>query len=251
MWAAADDEWEPDFIATCLNNIRKGAGYGMAFSNIVNTDSFGRIIRHYPSLPALSGPATSRTLFRFIRDPEIMGKANLTYGIYRLDVVRNAWHRMPLSEDWGSDMCFCLAALAQGGLIIDSRVLFKKRIVRGSDNTNMPPEKIDIGGLQNLVVPLNEFFLYFKNQLKAVEKSKFVPVVFLAMISRLPSSCLAELYLSIRRMRRRVKNRLNFFRQIPPWTRFLDLDPVFRDQVSRVNAWIIGPSLGGYTQRHK
>ena len=141
-----------------------------------------------------------------------MGKANLTYGIYRLDVVRNAWHRMPLSEDWGSDMCFCLAALAQGGLIIDSRVLFKKRIVRGSDNTNMPPEKIDIGGLQNLVVPLNEFFLYFKNQLKAVEKSKFVPVVFLAMISRLPSSCLAELYLSIRRMRRRVKNRLNFFR---------------------------------------
>src|SRR5919198_3245049 len=133
MWASADDVWDPDFLNICIGNLEQNGHVGMSFSGITNIDSYGRIIRAYPTLPLLSGNAGYRTIYRYLKDPEIMGKANLIYSVYRLEICREAMAVCPLEDFWGSDMCFVLAALARGGIMIDQRVLFQKRLVREDD----------------------------------------------------------------------------------------------------------------------
>lgn len=185
MWAAADDEWESEFIEICIRNITRGNGSGMVFSNIVNTDSFGRVIREYPSLPFLSGQADVKTIYRYVKEPEILGKANLIYSVFHLEVCESAWKHSPLNSEWGSDMCFVLAAIAQKGIFIDRRVLFKKRVVRESDRVDSVSE-IKIRNPQRHIFPLKESISYICRNYRAVHTTPYKLLVFLVMLSRLP-----------------------------------------------------------------
>jgi len=133
MWAAFDDIRHPDFIKSCLNLLEKDKSCGMAFSNIENIDSFGRVVRTYPDFSKFTGKSHILNLVKFLLYPEIMGKANLIYSIFRVELCRNAWNKIDF-QLWGSDVSLVLSVLSRTKLKIEPKVLFQKRYVRTTDS---------------------------------------------------------------------------------------------------------------------
>jgi glycosyltransferase involved in cell wall biosynthesis len=135
MWAAADDEWNEKFIEACLNGMnRQKADWG--FSNIVNIDTFGNPIREYKSFTAFATTKPYFGIANYVLSPEIFGKANLIYGIYRLSRLKDVMLTLlssPLAESQSYDMAFNLGILCHARLYIDERVLFHKRYARITD----------------------------------------------------------------------------------------------------------------------
>ncbi len=128
MWAS-DDLWEKEFIESCIAKLEQNPACGLAFSNIANIDSQDRVIRDYPSFSRFVSKNAWERTYSYLLDSEKMGKANLLYSIFRLELCRSAWAAAPFDGVWGSEMCFLSAALARAELGLDERVLFKKRII--------------------------------------------------------------------------------------------------------------------------
>lgn len=124
--AAHDDFWEPEFIETCVRAL-EGEKVGVAFTGMAMIDEHGRVTRTFPNLSALSGPASARTAYRFVRQPEIQGKANCMYAVYTVPAVKAAWEYAPHSMQWAHDALFSLAAISRYGLEVSPNILFKKR----------------------------------------------------------------------------------------------------------------------------
>lgn len=137
MWFASDDVMAPGFLQSCIGALESDSRFGMAFTGLCNIDSLGRPIREYPDIPAFSGVANWRTISRFLLSPEVFGKANLIYSVYRTPVLRQALARRGFPASWGGDISFVLAALVQGGVKISPEVLFRKRWVREGDAGEM------------------------------------------------------------------------------------------------------------------
>ena len=154
---------------------------------MINIDSFGRIVRKYPKLYTLSGQSNFMTIYRYVKDPEILGKANLTYSVFRHKVCITAWKHSPLNDsEWGSDMIFVLAAIAQKGIFIDKRVLFKKRLVRETDSLDTAVSKIEIKNPQRHIFHLNGSIGYIRGNYRAVYNIPYRFLVLLVMLLRLP-----------------------------------------------------------------
>ncbi|MDD1698140.1 MAG: glycosyltransferase [Methanoregula sp.] len=197
MWASDDDEWDENFIESCVSLLSYHSRTGMAFCNIVNIDTFGRIIREYPTFAIFSGVAGRETISRYLNSPEFFGKANLIYSLYRVETCKKAHEACPLTDHWGSDMCFVLGALARGGICIDSRVLFRKRIVRETDTLDYP-EKILVRKYDSGTYDLLHVFSYIRNNLRAVKGTPYYWLTLGILLKRLPMSfmdlCLRPLY---------------------------------------------------------
>jgi hypothetical protein len=159
----------------------------MAFCNIVNIDSWGRIIREYPSLEIFSGAASHETISRYLESPEFFGKANLIFSLYRIKTCKEAWEACPLTDHWGSDMCFVLGALARGGICIDNRVLFRKRIARDTDTPGRIG-KIVVGRYDLGAYDFLHSFSYIRNNLRAVRGTPYYRLTLRILLSRLPFS---------------------------------------------------------------
>lgn len=189
MWASSDDTWHPDFLTSAVNLLDDNKDIGMAFCNIVNIDSFDRVIRNYPSFKSFTDSNNIRRVYKYLRSPEILGKANLIYSVYRLDFCRKAWTFSPLSDEWGSDMCFVLAAICRSDLCIEDKILFQKRIARQSDQPEFI-SKIEIKNPNRYIFPLNKSIVYIKNNVRAVKGSNYSFITLTIMIFRIPLSLL-------------------------------------------------------------
>jgi glycosyltransferase involved in cell wall biosynthesis len=187
MWASDDDEWDQDFIKSCVDLLVRHGQAGMAFCNMVNIDSFGRIIREYPSFEIFSGAASNETITRYLESPEFFGKANLIYSLYRIKTCKEAWDAYPLTDHWGSDMCFVLGALARSGICIDNRVLFRKRITRNKDTPGRVG-KIVVGRYDLGAYDLLHAFSYIRNNLRAVRGTPYYRLTLRILLTRLPVS---------------------------------------------------------------
>jgi hypothetical protein len=203
MWASDDDEWDREFTKSCLDLLLLHPWAGMAFCNIVNIDTFGRIIREYSSFEFFSGPASRETLARYLKSPEFFGKANLMYSLFRKDTLKEAYDACPLTDQWGSDMSFVLGALARGGLCIDSRVLLRKRIVRNTDT----PDRVDMIVLRRFetgAFDLLHAYSYIRNNLRAVRGTPYFRLTLGILLMRIPLSfadlCLRPFYTLSRRL---------------------------------------------------
>ncbi|WP_300156613.1 glycosyltransferase [Solidesulfovibrio sp.] len=184
MWAAADDHWEPNFIQTCLDQLRAHPRRGMAFTGLDNTDSCGRPIRQYPDIPGLAGKACFRTIRRYLLSPEALGKANLIYSIYRTPVCRRAMEKSPMPNVWGSDMAFVLTALAEAGIAIQPQVLFHKRLVLESGDS-LCQEGPSPYRLLELSCPLERFPEYAASLLCGLAWTPYYPMARLELWRRM------------------------------------------------------------------
>lgn len=182
MQAAHDDFWEPGFIETCGRALEEKK-VGVAFTGMAMIDEHGRVTRSFPNLSALSGPASARTAYRFVRQPEIQGKANSMYGVYTVPAVKAAWEYAPHSMQWAHDALFSLAAISRYGLAVSPDVLFKKRTGGFSDpgsNLALPADSaynfIPIGG--------HRFTHHIKSLRRALTGTGYANLATLIMFSR-------------------------------------------------------------------
>lgn len=134
MWTGHDDLWEPDFIEACLNGISMQEDLGFAFSNMVNVDSSGSVIRTYPSFSLFAQQNQAACITSFMLEPKYNGKANLMCSLFKLKNLKgymlNAFdgHK---TYPQSFDVAFILGILCRTRLFVDERVLFKKRSARG------------------------------------------------------------------------------------------------------------------------
>ena len=128
MWAADDDVWSENFISSLLEPFEENERIGLSFCEIANIDRSGNIVRRYPSFKRFESRNHIDTIVNFLRDPEILGKANLIYSLYRTALIRQVYERHGLSTVWGSDMIFVFACLCIADLRISEKLMFYKRV---------------------------------------------------------------------------------------------------------------------------
>ena len=209
MWVAGDDVLEEDFVQTCILSLEKTPDCGMAFTSINNIDALGREIRTYPEMSLFSGPPSIRSVKRFINSPEVFGKANLFYSIYRTKIVNQALKEIGLPSTWGGDMSFVLYCLLRGGIKISPKILFHKRlIVEGGDK--LRPLLINIAGdILNQSCPLFYFAEYERSSYLAARGTPYLWLVCFLMRLR---------YKRLIYLNERNKQKINFN---SPFARYL------------------------------
>jgi glycosyltransferase involved in cell wall biosynthesis len=142
MWAADDDEWETQFVESCVSRLEDTPDADVAFCNITCIDSFGRIIRDIPSFKPFASEDRYASIASYILDPEFLGKANLIYSVYKTASFKDYFLQFLSSNSVSNpyaDMSCMLGVLCRSRILIDDRVLFKKRLVRQTDKS----EKLD------------------------------------------------------------------------------------------------------------
>jgi glycosyltransferase involved in cell wall biosynthesis len=130
MWFAHDDVMEQEFLRTCVDILEANQNVDMAFTGIRNIDTNGKCIRSYQDFHLLPVKSNSMSLIKYIFEPELNGKANLIYSLYRSAKLTEyiANNKIQLSAPWGPDVAFIFSILCSGSNIeIDDRVLFNKR----------------------------------------------------------------------------------------------------------------------------
>jgi glycosyltransferase involved in cell wall biosynthesis len=137
MWASDDDVWEPDFIAHNLAQLEQRLDIQMAFGTIDNVNTANRTIRTYPGFSRFSsGPDRTADARRYLLEPEILGKANLVYGLFRTpaltSLIDDLWDRAQFAA-WGGDVVLVFAFISRHPIIASDRVLLHKRVPVSSD----------------------------------------------------------------------------------------------------------------------
>src|SRR3989344_2943892 len=125
----------------------KNTAYSIAMTGACNIDIQGRVIRYMPDVPYLSGKPTVLSVSRFLAQPETLGKCILMYSIFKTDAIKTLYKIYQQRSEWGTDYIFSLAMVSHYGVIIESKLLFKKRMGGASDSereTRAPGEMIII-----------------------------------------------------------------------------------------------------------
>jgi glycosyltransferase involved in cell wall biosynthesis len=125
MWLAADDKWCEGALKECFDRsvtTKRALSFGVA----ANIAPDGRLVRTMHALAAFDGKAGVRLVYRYVLQPESLGKANLIYGIGHTKLFLD--HFPLFSNTWGSDMVFVLGVLSTGGATISPNVCLHKRL---------------------------------------------------------------------------------------------------------------------------
>ncbi len=131
MWAADDDLWAPAFAGSAVAALDLDAAKSAWFCQIENIDAAGASIRSYPDFRRFTASGDKAAdLSRYLNEPEILGKANLWYSVYRRPALADALAAFARSEmtAWGADMAMVYGFMCRYDHTIDGRVLFRKRI---------------------------------------------------------------------------------------------------------------------------
>jgi len=168
MWASDDDVWSADFIERAIVALTENPKFSACFCQIENINTDGVTLRKYPSFNRLSSTGvTAMDLVRFLWEPEIMGKANLLYSVFRRDSlgeIVNIFKELPPA--WGSDMALIYAFLCRNNITIDDGVVLKKRI-HTSDKVSV------VRNPRVFIYPKSEARKYFGSFLTAARGTKY------------------------------------------------------------------------------
>ena len=130
MWASDDDLWPVDFLEKGVAALDANPRASAWFCQIVNINIHGELARSYPTFKRFqSGAWKFIDLIRYLWEPEIMGKANLIYSIFRrqaLSEVIDIFRERP--STWGSDMNLVYGYLCRSNLIVNDQVVLQKRV---------------------------------------------------------------------------------------------------------------------------
>jgi glycosyltransferase involved in cell wall biosynthesis len=126
MWAAADDRWDANWVATLLKGF--GPGISLTFGSVLSflhNEEDGKLA----VLRTLAAPRTFRMIQCYFWS-EWGEKPNAVYGLYRTDALRRAFNEVLGTR---GDFRVCLdnlllfKVLESGGLRVDAATTFYKR----------------------------------------------------------------------------------------------------------------------------
>ncbi|HRH22402.1 MAG TPA: glycosyltransferase [Candidatus Paceibacterota bacterium] len=192
MWAAQDDLWEKTFLETCVSILDNDTRVGLAGTTIAEIDSYGRTARELLSLEKLSGKPSVKTITHYVLEPEILGRCNIMYGLWRTAAIKETWKAYPQRSVWGQDYMFVLAGISRFGVKIDNKTLFKKRLGGYSSpdatKNDAPGEtqKRTITNPKDYIFPLGRFNVYFKGHMEALRGTPYQPLAAVLLLARLP-----------------------------------------------------------------
>lgn len=129
MWAADDDVWDPDFVGTLLELLLANPDRGSSFGGVRIADSDGQITAILDRFSRFDNYDRDERLITFLADPEVLGKANLIYGLHKTESLRKVWDNWKRFADnsaWGADVVFVFALLAHHRWIFFDRPLLTK-----------------------------------------------------------------------------------------------------------------------------
>jgi glycosyltransferase involved in cell wall biosynthesis len=156
LWASDDDLWPVDFLEKGVAALEENPSVSAWFCQVVNINMRGDTTRSYPGFGRFrSGTFKFADLAHFLWEPEILGKANLIYSIFRreaLSQVIQIFREHPPS--WGSDMNLVYACLCRFNLIVAENIVLLKRI---------PTESVEmIYRPRAYIYPREERAIYFE-----------------------------------------------------------------------------------------
>ena len=215
MWAAHDDIREKDYLKVCAEKLENNKYLGLATTVMAVIDSFGRILIEEKDLVYLSGEPSIRQVAKYILQPEILGKCNLVYGLWRTDAAKTTWQVYPQRHVWGQDYMFSLALISRFPVFVDKSVLFKKRFGGFSSSKSSTGDKEDLKGSieyknpKNYMFPFGRSHQYFKGHMEALRGTPYC-ILTLLLIIRLPRAFF--IYLKERNIKKFLRKILLIFK---------------------------------------
>jgi glycosyltransferase involved in cell wall biosynthesis len=212
MWAAADDVWHHDFMSEMVRLLDLTPTAGAAFCGIENIDSFGASVRAYQPFLAFSCPPMTHraAIANYLWAPEILGKANLVYGLYQRDVLSARILPLLSSRAWGSDMAFVLSVMCRKPFAVSDRTLFFKRYARPSDRCGAP-DMITTSNASPFDLDRALASGYTGAVLQAAAGTRFFSLAFRIAVVRCIGSVLYSLASDMRRLMLRMARSLCTF----------------------------------------
>lgn len=137
MWAAHDDTWKESFIEKCVDAFQANVqadNVVLVMSSWVNYFSrFPFVKAGTPSMPFLNHPEPGERIRHFLSVHAGTSKANLLYGLWRSDILRDLATLVLDSDRYtydGADIAILLGALVSHRIVLLDEVLFYKKYRR-------------------------------------------------------------------------------------------------------------------------
>lgn len=213
MWSAQDDIREKDYLKVCIEHLESNKNLGFATTCIAIIDSYSRVIKEETEVAHLSGKPGIISVTRYTLQPEILGKCNLMYGLFRMRTIRETWKAYPQRHVWGQDYMFSLALISRFEIYIDEKILWKKRMGGfSSPNALSGDRKEEINKIiyenpKNHMFPFERFGVYYRGHMEALRGTPYRPLVAILLLIRLPRSFI--IYLRERNVKKYIKRIIN------------------------------------------
>lgn len=129
MWAADDDEWHPEFVEKLLAPLLLNPKTGLSFCdfevrypNQTPCQGYGSFYHAYREFLHADGVCR---VFRYATQAPERGKANLIYGLFRVEALREGLQSNYFdSRAWGADMLFVCDILSRWSFNLLSEKLY-------------------------------------------------------------------------------------------------------------------------------
>ena len=147
MWAADDDEWEPEYVQELVTLLEENPSASLAFCNFDARYSNGVVEKSYPPfLPLLqqyAGKPLFERLKNYLLQEESHGKANVIYGLFRKSYLdeKDGFTREVFGS-WGGDMLTVFELLSQSDLLLCPRLLYHVGMPEPSIDKEVAPQNI-------------------------------------------------------------------------------------------------------------
>jgi glycosyltransferase involved in cell wall biosynthesis len=179
LWASDDDVWSPTFLEQGVAALDRNAAVSAWFGQLVNINPTGTVVRTYPSYQRFQPKRLKAAdLVGYLWEPEIMGKANLFYSMFRREAVRETLERFRGVPDttWGIDMIVAYGIMCRHNFVICDDVVMQKRIrTEFADDPAKPRKNI---------YPWEERRSYFGNYKIAAENSGYEVLTAVVLAAR-------------------------------------------------------------------
>lgn len=186
MWAAADDEWDDNYVEACIACLQGRSDLGFAGGRVVNTNPQGDVVRTYSAFDGYAGPSATARVWRYLSRREIDGKANMIYSIFRTELIKAVCSVEQTLEGWGSDMALVAAALEREPYQQATNATLYKRVKSPGDIATAAAiaagryDAVDYEGS----FPLREFPSYLANLFRGMSSFGGRLAVLLVMSGR-------------------------------------------------------------------
>lgn len=194
MWVAQDDLRDPKYLQICMEQFDKDPELDFATTCTACIDQNGKTISLEDELTIFTGKPSVFGVTRYIMHPEILGKCNLMYGLYKSPTARAVWEAYPQRNIWGQDYMFTLALISRFKIFVDKSPLFKKRL--GGYSSPKAFESSDpvaerkklLKDAKNHIFPFGRFKIYLNGHIEALRGTDYGILAVFLLFLRLPRS---------------------------------------------------------------